>query len=787
MIRAIRSLLGGRWQLPVAVAAVIAAAVALSKVRPPEREVQFDALLADLTALMEAGRLYDAANGAANLLAMQPPLTREQQAVLHDRLAEIAYRTELLRDEPNTQNAALLLTHQDEAAAKGLRPGVRFAQRAAQAHEWLGAIPAAIESHKLVLERDPPPAVRRAALQALVRLLDGRPAAQEQRRQYIELLLAEADVSPAYVWWAIQHAVQESLDREDNARARDLLERYAARFLRSDLKGYHDYLWAWLHVSEGRYEEAAPLIDGVAQWLAHEGGGDSEMDRAGFLPALNTWLRGRIELAEGRPQEALRCFEDVLGLQTHGGLFVDATVGRTESLARLERHTAARAATRDALARLGRDAATLPAALARMRRTALALSVERHQAADADNVIGYLALALDLTPERDADGRLELLERLARESAEGAERTDDANRRQTLLTQSGDYAEQAAQLAALDPERHENLLWFASQSYDRAGRTDDARRMLAQFVEASRSDPRLPPALLQLAQACAADGLLAEALSWCQRLYRTFPNLDEAGRARLLSADALRLMGDDRAGEVEGLLRGLLEDSRITPPSQTYRDALLALCDLLHEHGRYAEAISAMEDFLRFYPDDPERSLVRFQLADAYRRSATALRASPPPQASMTLVRQEVAERLSRAARLYGDFDASSLPEGDRRSLHQRLALFYRADCLLELNEADTLDEALSLYRQAAALYHATPAALTAQVQIANVLLRQGRTTEAARAVERARWILRSIPEQAFAAQPGGPARQEWDRYLATVASSSLFRDIFDEPTVSAP
>src|SRR5262249_52734682 len=143
-----------------------------------------------------------------------------------------------------------LLQHQEDAAARGVRPDVRFAERAAAAHEWVGATNDAIESHKLVLERHPTDELRRKSLQSLVRLLDGRRGAEEQRRAYIETLLAEEGVSPAFVWWALQHAIQESLDREDFERARWLLETYTDRFTRSDLKGYQDYLWAWLNVSE---------------------------------------------------------------------------------------------------------------------------------------------------------------------------------------------------------------------------------------------------------------------------------------------------------------------------------------------------------------------------------------------------------------------------------------------------------------------------------------------------------------------------------------------------------
>src|SRR5262249_28278180 len=113
LFRSISMLLARRWQLPLAMAAVVTPGLALSRVKPPEPEVQFDVLLADITALMEGGRHYDAANAAANLLGMKPPLAREQLGILHERLAEIAYRVESMRETPDKENAKLLLQHQE--------------------------------------------------------------------------------------------------------------------------------------------------------------------------------------------------------------------------------------------------------------------------------------------------------------------------------------------------------------------------------------------------------------------------------------------------------------------------------------------------------------------------------------------------------------------------------------------------------------------------------------------------------------------------------------------------
>ncbi|MBI5863236.1 MAG: tetratricopeptide repeat protein [Planctomycetes bacterium] len=785
LIRAIRGLFRDRWQIPAAVVALVIAGLAISRIRPPERTIQFEPLLADVMKLMEAEAYYDAANAAANLLDLKPPLPARQQAILHDRIAEISCRVERRREKPDLDNVRLVLEHQKQAEELGLRPDARTALRAGQAQEWLGEFKDAAEEYRKALEREPSTAIRRESLQALVRLLEGRPGAEEERREAIDALLAEEGVAPAYVWWALQHAMQEAIDREEPLRARGMLERHAERFKRSDLRGYHDFLWAWLDISTGRIEEAAPLIESVDDWLREHTRVDSEMDRAGFLPAMNLWLHGRIHLAEDRPQQALDTLDRVLTLQSHGQLMVDVAIARAHALAMLERHAAARRAVRDVLMRLAGNPAALHGAMMRMRRTMLELSTARRRLEDSGNAVAYLALGLDLTPAAEAESRLELLELLGNECEQGAQRSADPVLVRQFTFEAGDYFGKAADLAIVDPGRHATLLWASAQSYDRAGDPAKARDQLRAFIESTSSDPRLAPAMLQLGQAYAADGMFEEAMTWYRRLAANFPNVEESLRARLLRADALVMSGESRYDEAEQVLSELLTDDRLSPSNQNYKDALFMLSDLLYERGRYAQAISRLEEFLTLAQGHAEYDTSRFTLADAYRRSAHTLRESPPAGAPADAVRAESDQRFRRAAELFQEF-APDEPESAGEDAEQeteqqtlrRLALLNRAECLYELNQPDTLDAALAVYRQAAAVYQGRRTALVAQVQIVNILLRQGKLTEAARAIEQARWLLKSVPDEEFA-ETVGEQRSSWEQYFNAVASSPLLRGVF--------
>ena len=776
----ITPLLSGRWQVPVALAAALVASVAFYRVLPRNSVPNVGSLLADITALEEAGAVTDAADALGNLLEMQPPLPPAQRAALHDRLAELIFQQEQKRSVPELPNVRLLLEHHDAADELGHRQHAHRHFRLAKATEWLGNTARAIPAYRNALALDPSVEDLRAARQGLVQLLRNQPESAPERQRLLETLLADEGVSAGYLWWALQQSLEIALDENDTVRARLLLGKHGNRLKSSDLKGYWDYLWAWIMVHEGRTEEAEPLVQWIEQWLGERSVTDRELEGFGHLPAMNRWLLGQIHLADHRPQEALATFEEALALTPPGDLFVAAAAGQARALAELERHTAAQQAFRQALTRLAAMPSEAQQGTPRLRKSLLTLYDLLRAKQEYDHAAEYLALACELTPPEQSAERLALLEKLGETSEQAARATADPASRREYFGQAGRYREHGADLCEADETRYSALLWSAAQGYDEAGRIADVRRVLQRFLTGRSKDPRLPRAFLQLGQAYEADGQFEYALDWYARLDDRYPGLEEAFRAQLLSAGCLLALG--RAAEAERVLSELLEDDLITPQAVVFHDALLELCDLLYQQGRFADAISRLEDFAAFYPGDPERFRSRFLLADAYRRSGYALRDSSSPQGDAAELRATSRTRFRRAAELFGGLlqDLSAAPEPDEAlKLYDQLSLFYRADCLFELNEADTLQEALEIYQRAAARYEQEPPALTAQVQIASIHLRNGRLTEAARAVERARWLLRNIPDSAFADYSDDAGREHWEQYLAAISSSELFQNVF--------
>ncbi|MCG3126148.1 MAG: hypothetical protein CHACPFDD_00978 [Phycisphaerae bacterium] len=797
--RTLREVLAGRWQIPLALASAGAVGVALLSLRPTIPPVNFDAAMADIAELMSHGAFGPATDAAANLLEHDPPVSEAQQAALHRFLADAIYELESKQPVPNPANLRLMLRHADEAARLRHEQPPELAVRSAEALEWLGEREAALERYRRLIEAAPESNEAHRSHQALVRLLEGHPQGESERRRSMAALLDDERTPMSFVWWALQRAVQDALDQNDTLTARELLERYGPRLARSDRQGYYAFLDAWIKLREGRPDEAGPIAEWVDDWLGELRPDPDRLSERGYLPAMNRWLRGEINLADERPQEALAAFDAALALQPESDLALAAMVGRGRAQARLGRDQDAaeelRAMVTAILAAQARDRADTaahegwrwrsvsPRALARLQQALETLAERARAGARPDDAVGYLSLAAELASLHGRRPALEALSNLAGllKAAVDARPQLSSRELRGLARQTARTFEQAAALVELDERRVSDLLWSAAEYYDRAGAVAETRRILLRFADAHRSDPRYPAALLKLGQLSQVEGHFDDAVRQYETLWKQFPDVPESVRARVQLAECLTALGNGHEQRAEQILVDLLEDDRIAPESAAFLDALRALCDQLYYRGRYADAIVRLENLLTYAPDRPDRRRTMFMLADSFRQSGEALRASPPADTDAVRVDEVVRARLSQAAETFGEIyaDESSAAEDEEGALYDRLAMQYRADCLLALGDDAALEQALVVLRQIAVRFDREPAALNAQVQIANIYLRRGMLTEAARAVERARWLLGNVPDEAFRAYDDGTDRSYWQRYINAISSSHLFKDVF--------
>lgn len=780
MMKSLRELISNRWQMPLALLGVALAVVAAYRVKPPPRAFSFEAAEADILAMCDAGAFIDASNSAGNLLRLSPPLPALQQARLHDLIAEVAYRSETKRLRPLKANLLLLLEHQGKAESLGQVIDAPRRLRTARAHDWLNHPDEATQAYRDTLVRGPDPDTARLARLALVRLLEGDNSQHEERQGYIDDLLADDGMPPAYLWRTLRSALAHALRGNDMDGALALMVRFGDRLKRSDLRGYHNYLWAWIYARQGDTERAAPLIDWVDQWLTENTRADMEMDTAGFLPALNRLLRADIELADDRPQIALSIYEETLRLQLQGDVYVWATAGRIQALAALDRHDAAVRVLVEARQKLAADPRELSEARPGLREALLAVFARQRDHNAHDKALRYLVYALELTESDERDTRRDLFERLALEHEAAAREGGDVAVFEEHQTDAAIAYEQAAELSPEINDRLSDLLWNSAACYDRAGQGAGAARMLTRFIETRSQDRRLAQALLKLAALCLADGDMPQALHWYERLATDFPELEEAARARLMKAEVLIEMGEEHYAEADAQLREILENDTITPKASVYRDALRALCELRYVSGRFADTIARIDEFLALYPDDDGQTTLRLTLAQAYHASADQLAVRAAEGDTSGKIADESQKRYRKAAEMYALF-LTRLPPATGKNAelpaYERLAALAQGDCLSAARDAESAEEALTIFRHVTVRYQGEPIALCAQVRSANLLLRLGRVGEAARAVERARWLLRGMPPQAFDQFEFGISRAEWERFLNTVAGSELLRN----------
>jgi len=159
--------------------------------------------------------------------------------------------------------------------------------------------------------------------------------------------------------------------------------------------------------------------------------------------------------------------------------------------------------------------------------------------------------------------------------------------------------------------------------------------------------------------------------------------------------------------------------------------------------------------------------------------------ASPDAKAVDAADRMELmVARRDRLRKAQGLFDEvvqlyrNQPPTTDIDKLYLRLAYFYRADASFDLGN---YEQAIELYNAAAIRYEDDPSSLAAHVQIVNAYVSLGRLDEARTANERARWMLRRMPGDAFA-DSGVLPRQYWEQYLGWAGKAGLWRDDASAP-----
>lgn len=403
-----------------------------------------------------------------------------------------------------------------------------------------------------------------------------------------------------------------------------------------------------------------------------------------------------------------------------------------------------------------------------------------------------LMLEFALAHERIGNARLEKAaqfdpQRLGDDSDENIERFGQYNQEAAIhFGEAAGYFREHARDESLDEDAHRESLWRAATNYDQAQLWDEAIGVYGEFVRTRQTDPLWLRASKNLGKAFMAKGEYEAAVAQFLTLVRDYPHAPETYDSLVPLAQAyIALDQPDKA--IRGLTSVVTDHPAITPDSLQYREALIALGKLFY--GQIGEdpamavpAIERLTEAVERFGDSRDGAVLRFLLADSYRKSVEQLDRELETRRAQTEIVAFTAERNDRLAKAQVFYN-QSLNELEARNpasldpleqLYLRNAYFYQADCAYDRQR---YQEAIDLYDTAARRWEQHPASLVALVQIVNARCELGQYQEARVANDHALWQLERIPDEAFDDPSLPMGRDHWENWLRWTSQLDLFTD----------
>ncbi|MCK6455015.1 MAG: tetratricopeptide repeat protein [Phycisphaerae bacterium] len=769
----VRPIVAGRWQLPALAVSLLVFALGVVRLRAEPGRAGIERRIESVEVLLEAGRLADARD-AIEKLRLQPWHRDHQKAAVHYLRAEVLRRTEEGCEPHRAAVVKQIIELFEKARALGRAESRDDLVHRAEVVAWSGDHVRAASILSEAVQRS-----SRGADSLRRRLAEwmeaGRvPSSEREVEALIDQVLTDRNAASVNVGWALERRVRRLLERGRLDEAETLIDRYGPRLGGTVLRDEVAYLRASTLARKGRRDEAEAMLRSL---------------RDGWLPRDELWgkttlLLGEINNREERPQAALSYFDEVLQSFGAGPLHEAALFGRAESLVLLDRFAdAAETLERivNLIARPEGSGTVDRESVRAFLRTAARLLEGRRLEGFAEDAVRYFEMSQKLLEPGDRQEAMFLAERLGTmhaQIAKAAAGAGDASKaRRHHLSAARAYEALAVEQVGSADSAGRSIV-RAADELQAAGELDQSVALMERFVEEHRVGSMTPVMLRRIGEARQSQGRLVEAIGVYRRLTEEFARTVEATRVTVLLADCLLGSGGDGARSAEDLLRRFVDqppgaEAHVTPQAPEYRDALARLAEIYRVSDRFELAATRFEDALAMFPDDARAAQWRYLLADCYRRSSRAL---PDAPADGRLPTGEAAVRLERALASYVDV-IRSLAAQDEPALsavertYLRVAYLHRADCLFDLGR---YAEAVTAYSEAMWRYERDVTVLPAALQIVQCHLRMGRSDAARRSLEQLRWLLRKLPDSAFAAERGMPDRAHWERLTEQLAASGL-------------
>jgi tetratricopeptide (TPR) repeat protein len=722
-----------------------------------------EAAIDQVNSLLTAGSLHGELEGEAHLLIAR---------ALEQAQSEHHY-TQVLNDANIVEESKLAL-------ALGVHPTGEIYRRIAQSYESLHAPADALVNYRLAIKVDPTLELNYGKKLIELQIASADPAAA----QSLDAYLNQPELSPSEKAWALDELSQLLIPAGKLDAAAKAIQSGLTLNVPPNLLGTLNYRMGVIQWQQKQSQSAERSLR-----LARD-----QLGVQHPLDADAAYLLGKILHDRKNDLQASAFFQAVLTSHPESDVAALSLMGRgncrlamsqddagLSDLHDLTEQTLAKKPTAEEKAEI----------IAGLKEAQISLGNSANYAG-ALEVIGY---EQQLTPQPPAEffARLAVLfEKRADQLSKGLADASDSDRAARMVqigdlrAKAGDaYVAYSRALTLHDDAGYGDAMWRGIDLYDQAGDIQRTISALETFVNERPDDSLTPDALLRLGRAYQAGGQFDKAISTFTRNQFRYPNTLAASKSAVPLAQSYIAKGPDYFVRAESVLRSVLENNPLlTPKAEEFKQALFELGQLYYRTGRYEEAVGRLQEWTERYPSNTQLGRVLFLMADSYRKSAILLDAQiaatpgATTQPTVDLTEETAAHRtrLTHAREFYDrlvDWYRDKVPENDVDKLQLKLAHFYRADCDYDLGN---YAEAIKLYDEAAFRYQDDPSALAAYVQIVNAYCAMGKTQEAKAANERAKWLLRRMPPDAFSDNGLGMPRKYWDQWLAWTSNSGMWK-----------
>lgn len=704
------------------------------------------------------------------------------QARVHLMLAESLEMAQRERKLNIPANHLRIIEQTRLAMARGIQPDARALRRIAESYEALGRRKEALDNYQKAMVADPSKSLALQRKVITMQLDSEDPASAETQ---LEEYLKNKSITNAERAWATGEQAQLMIDAGKYLDARTLLTQALALEIDPVSMGTLNYRMGYSSIKLGSMDESERYLR-----LARD-----QLQVKHPLDAEASLLLGNLAMGKSNLPEAEAFYNVVLVSHPDSPAAPRARMGR--GLARIlqKQDDAGLNDFNELVAEILRKESRKKyrdEALASLQNGSKAL-------ASRGNFKGAIELLtaeqqLQENPPPSFYGRVgDAYEKLADQveatiaDASNTEKIKRGQQVRDLRTKAGDaYVAYSRGLTIADDKGYADAMWKGVELFDKAGNNQRVIAALDLFASERPEDPQTPDALLRLGRAYQAAGLYDKAIGAYQKNLFRYPKSLASSKSAVPLAAAYVAKGPDHFGKAEATLNSVIDNNPlVTPESEEFKQALFDLAQLFYRTNRFEEAVQRFEEFTKRYPADDRTGQLLFLMADSYRKSASLLNARAAAEktadATNTAPASEIEaagarkDRLAKARGLYDrviELYRSSAPRTDIDKLYLKLAHFYRADCMYDLGQ---YPEAISLYDTAAFRYQEDPSALAAYVQIVNAYCALGKMEEAKTANERAKWLLRRMPQAAFKDGSFAMPKEYWEQWLKWTSDAGMW------------